>query len=169
MAREKPRSTRLAPLTVGVVFLSLVSMTAGCASQGGGAAARPSGGGSTPEAAPLPQIAVQRTGGFAGRKDTVTVDPAGSWSATDRSGARKAGSFTPGQLTAIRTLAADPRLAAEAGVTRPPTRCRDAYGYQLTVGGTHIEYVDCPADPDQPAASIALVKAIVGSTISAAS
>lgn len=168
MTRENTRSTGLMSVVVGVGLLFLMAVTAGCASQGSGAAPS-SGGGSPAEAAPLPQIVVQRSGGFAGRKDTVTVDPAGAWSVTDRGGARKTGSLTPEQLAAIRTLATDPRLAAEAGATRPPTRCRDAFAYQLAVGGTRIEYVDCPADADQPTASIALVKAVVGSTISAAS
>lgn len=169
MARTKARSTGLTAVAAVLGLLFPVPMSVGCASQSAGAAAHSSGSGSTPEAAPLPPIVVQRTGGFAGRKDTVTVDPTGAWSATDRGGTQKAGSLTPAQLTTIRALATDPRLPAEAGQRRPPTRCRDAFAYQLTVGGTHIEYVDCPADADQPTASIALVKALVGYTISAPS
>lgn len=106
-------------------------------------------------------ISVQRTGGFAGRRDTVTVDAQGVWTVTDRAGTRRAGSLTADQATAIRILAADPRIVDEADQTRPPTRCRDAYSYVLTVGDTELAFVDCPADPDQPVASLALAKAVV--------
>jgi hypothetical protein len=192
MARKTPRSGGLMSVAVAVGLFFLASTASGCASQGpdskagsevgskagagpgpdagaSGTNAQPSGSGSAPEAASLPSITVQRTGGFAGRKDTVTVAASGEWSVTDRTGAQKAGALTRGQLTTIRALATDPRLAAEAAQTRPPTRCRDAFAYQLTVGGTHVEYVDCPVDPQQPTASIALVKALVGYTISATS
>ncbi|WP_194905399.1 protealysin inhibitor emfourin [Catenulispora rubra] len=166
MARMKPRPTDLLPVTFGVGLILLASMTAGCASQRGGATGRSPGDGPTSDTGSLPQIAVQRTGGFAGLKDTVTVDPHGTWNATDRAGTHTSGSLAADQLTEIRTLATDPRLATEAGQTRPPTRCRDAFAYRLTVGGRQIEFVDCPADPDQPVASIELVKKVVGYTIS---
>lgn len=154
MPHKKPRPTGLASVTFGVGLLLLASLTMGCASQRGSASTS------------LPQITLQRTGGFAGSKDTVTVDPHGAWDATNRAGAHTAGSLSPDQISAIRTLAGDPRLTAEAGRTRPPTSCRDAFDYQLTVGGKRIAYADCPADPDQPSASIALVKALLGYTIS---
>lgn len=167
MARTKPRPTGLAPMALGarlLLLMSVVSVVVGCASQrsggvGGAGQASSSGTGS------LPQIEVQRTGGFAGAQDTVTLDPHGTWNATNRAGTRTAGSLTPDQVSAIRTLADDPRLASEATQTRPPTRCRDAFNYHVTVGAERISYVDCPADPDQPSASIALVKAVLGYTI----
>jgi hypothetical protein len=157
---------------LGVGLLVAVGVIAGCASHhsgsgSGGGTGHASSGGPASSTAPLPQIMLQRSGGFAGLKDTVSVDPQGAWNVTNRAGTRSSGALTAEQLTTVRTLATDPRLADEAGRTRPPTRCRDAFTYQLTVGGTRIEYVDCPADPDQPTASIALAKAIVGYTISA--
>jgi hypothetical protein len=147
-------------------LLLLLAMTAGCGSPPGAAdhASASSSG-----AASLPRITIQRSGGFAGVRDTVTVDPYGAWNATNRAGAHSAGSLSPEQVSEIRALAGDPRLAAEAGRPRPPTRCRDAFTYQLTVSGAQIAYADCPADPDQPSASIALVKAILGYTISSPS
>ncbi|MEY9854653.1 hypothetical protein ABH935_000250 [Catenulispora sp. GAS73] len=166
MARTKPRLTDLTPVTFGVGLILLASMTAGCASQRSGTTGHSSGADSTSDPGSLPPIAVQRTGGFAGFQDTVILDPQGTWNVTNRAGTHTNGSLTTNQLAEIRTLAADTRLASEAGQTRPPTRCRDAFTYRLTVGGRQIEFVDCPADPDQPAASIALAKRLVGYTIS---
>jgi hypothetical protein len=113
----------------------------------------------------LPLIAVQRTGGFAGLKDAVTVDPYGAWSVTDRAGTRSTGELTADQIAAIRPLATDPRLTAEAERAAVATKCRDAFHYVLTVGTAQIAYVDCPADPGQPLASIALVKQVLRVTM----
>ncbi|WP_370351622.1 hypothetical protein [Catenulispora sp. EB89] len=114
---------------------------------------------------PAPNITVERTGGFAGVKDIIDVAPHGSWTATNKGGIRRTGELTPEQNTRIQTLAADPRIAAEAGRSRPPTRCRDAYSYVVTVGAVRVAFVDCPADADQPAASLALSKQVLGFTI----
>ncbi|WP_194924757.1 hypothetical protein [Catenulispora pinisilvae] len=119
----------------------------------------------TTATASVPNITVQRTGGFAGAKDTVDLAPHGSWTATDKSGTRRTGELTPDQATRITTLAADPRLTTEAARSRPPTRCRDAYSYVLTVGAVRVAFVDCPADPDQPAASLTLTKQVLRFTI----
>lgn len=180
MVRKTTRAMGRMPAVFGVGLLLLVSMTAGCASErsdrggrgdsgghtGTGAGTSTSLGTPSDTSAALPQLALQRTGGFAGLNDTVTVDPHGTWSATNRAGTRTAGALTADQLAELRRLATDARLVAEAGQRRPPTTCRDAFTYRLTVGGTRIEYVDCPSDPNQPVASIALVKALLGSTIS---
>lgn len=172
-------------LGAGLALAASVTATASCASgtssapgasgastQGGanghsGATVpAPAPAGSTTTAiASAPNITVQRTGGFAGAKDTVDLAPHGSWTATDKSGARRTGDLTPDQATRITTLAADPRLTTEAARTRPPTRCRDAYSYVLTVGAVRVAFVDCPADPDQPAASLTLTKQVLRFTI----
>ena len=115
--------------------------------------------------APAPDITVERTGGFAGAKDTVDLAAHGSWTATNRSGDRRTGELTPEQTARVQALAADPRIPAEAGLSRPPTRCRDAYSYVLTVGAVRVAFVDCPADPEQPAASLVLSKQVLGFTI----
>jgi hypothetical protein len=138
-----------------------VLVTAACTSREGGTTPRGSTGDGTPTPGLLPPITVQRTGGFAGLSDAVTLDPHGAWSTTRRTGARATGELTPAQTTAIHALAADPKLAGEASRTRAPTRCSDAFHYVLTVGPVHVAYADCPADPDQPTASIALVRRLL--------
>jgi len=91
-------------------------------------------------------------------KDTVAIDPQGAWTSANRGGASVGGRLTADQIAAMKALAADPRIGREAGRTPEPTKCRDAFSYEVTVGAAHVSYVDCPADPDQPTASIALVK-----------
>lgn len=117
--------------------------------------------------APLPEITVKRTGGFAGVSDTVRLDPQGVWAVTDRAGTRTTGLLEEDQAAEIRALAADPRLAAEAGRAQGSTRCRDAFHYAVTVGTMAVGYIGCPADPDQPDACIALVERLLRFTTSA--
>jgi hypothetical protein len=117
--------------------------------------------GSTAAAGP---VIVVRTGGFAGVRDTLVVQPDGRWRRTQRTAAARSGQLTASQQEQLRRFAADPRLAAEAARTPPPTRCRDAFSYTVTVAGTTVGYVDCPADPDQPVAAAELVRLLAGAT-----
>lgn len=94
-------------------------------------------------------------------KDTVAIDPHGGWTSANRGGKSVGGQLTADQISAIRTLAADSRIGAEAGRNPERTKCRDAFSYEVTVGSAHVSYVDCPADADQPTASIALVKQVL--------
>lgn len=196
-AHEQVRVSSLASFTLGAGLILAASTTSACASGNSGAtspgpvgsaattsATVPGTAGtasgpvsttvsgpaaSTPTTTPesAPDITVQRTGGFAGVKDTVDLAADGAWTATDKAGGRRTGELTPDQTAQVRTLAADPRISAEASASRPATRCRDAYSYVLTVGGVRVAFVDCPADPDQPAASLALTKQVLRFTIQA--
>ena len=76
----------------------------------------------------------------------------------------RSGQLTQPQREQLRRLAADPRLAAEAARTPPPTMCRDAFSYAVTVAGTTVDYVDCPTDPGRPVAAVALVRLLAGAT-----
>jgi hypothetical protein len=154
--RKKASPTGLGPIFLSAGLIAVVSMTAGCASGHSGATASPGS---------LPRIVIERTGGFAGLKDTVSVDPHGAWTVTNRAGTRTAGALTADQIAAVRPLATDPRLAAEAERTPVATKCRDAFHYVLTVGATQVSYADCPADPGQPVASIALVRQVLRFTL----
>jgi hypothetical protein len=155
----------LTSFTLGAGLALVASTTAACASGHAGATAPAPADSTATATASAPNITVQRTGGFAGAKDTVDLAPHGSWTATDKSGGRRTGELTPDQTARVRTLAADPRITAEADRSQPPTRCRDAYSYVLTVGAVRVAFVDCPADPDQPAASLALSKQVLRFTI----
>ncbi|GAB3815200.1 hypothetical protein [Micromonospora zhanjiangensis] len=103
---------------------------------------RPAG---NPKPAPVAvPVVVTRSGGFAGTRDTVTVDPDGRWTRTDRTAEQRRGRLTDGQQTRLRALLADPALAGESGPA-PNPRCADAYAYTVTAGRHQVSYQDCPA------------------------
>ncbi|MFG1756065.1 hypothetical protein [Micromonospora echinofusca] len=118
-----------------------------------------------PPAEPTPaRVVLTRSGGIAGRGDTVTVEPDGRWSVVDRAGARRTGRLSGADLDRLRRLVADPALAAEAARPSAPTACRDAFSYRLTVGTVETGYVDCPTDGGAPATARAVVELLVGAT-----
>ncbi|MFY1596799.1 hypothetical protein [Micromonospora sp. WMMD737] len=110
------------------------------------------------------RVVLTRSGGFAGRGDTVTVEPDGRWSAVDRAGSRRTGRLSGADLDRLRRLVADPALAAEAGRPSAPTACHDAFSYQLTVGAVQTGYVDCPSDGGAATTTRLVVELLVGAT-----
>ncbi|MET8039685.1 hypothetical protein ABZU25_02340 [Micromonospora sp. NPDC005215] len=111
-----------------------------------------------------PRVVLRTSGGFAGRGDAVTVEPDGQWTAVDRAGSPRSGQLNPADLGRLTGLAADPRLAAEAGRPTISTLCSDAFSYQLTVGTISTGYVACSADEAPPPATQALVKLLLRAT-----
>ncbi|MET8088864.1 hypothetical protein [Micromonospora sp. NPDC005220] len=109
-------------------------------------------------------VTLRTSGGFAGRGDSVTVEPDGQWTVVDQAGSRRTGRLTPADLGRLAGLAADPRLAAEARQPTSPTRCADAFHHRLVVGNTETGYVDCPADAPPPPATQAVVKLLLRAT-----
>ncbi|MFI6784148.1 hypothetical protein [Micromonospora sp. NPDC050276] len=110
------------------------------------------------------QVTLRTSGGFAGRGDSVTVEPDGQWTAVDRAGSRRNGRLTPADLGLLTGLVADPRLAAEARQPTTATSCADAFHYRLIVGSVESGYVDCPADAPPPPATQAVVKLLLRAT-----
>ncbi|RLK08778.1 hypothetical protein DER29_6644 [Micromonospora sp. M71_S20] len=110
------------------------------------------------------RVVLTRSGGFAGRGDTVTVEPDGRWTVVDRAGSRRTGRLPGADLDRLRRLVADPALAAEAGRPSTPTACRDAFSYRLTVGTVETGYVDCPSDGGPPATARAVVELLITAT-----
>jgi hypothetical protein len=134
----------------GLTVVALVVMSA-CAST-----SSPGTGTSSPTSG-LPHLTVHRSGGIAGVSDTLTVEPSGAWSATDKAGHQRHGQLTAGQIGTLTPLTTDPRLAAEATRATGRSQCADAFNYTVAVANLQIAYTDCPADPDQPTATMALV------------
>ena len=110
------------------------------------------------------EVVLVKSGGIAGLSDTVRVEPDGHWTRTDRAGASREGQLATEKLTRLRQLAADPRLAAEAAVTVPPTMCADAFTYRLTIGPNQVGYVDCPPETTPPAVTAQVVDLLNGAT-----
>ncbi|MBQ1042744.1 MULTISPECIES: hypothetical protein [unclassified Micromonospora] len=115
-------------------------------------------------ALPAVEVVLVKSGGIAGLTDTVRVGPDGHWTRTDRAGGSREGELAAEELTRLRQLAADPRLAAEAAVTVPPTMCADAFSYRLTVGPNQVSYVDCPPQAKPPAVTAQVVDLLNGAT-----
>ncbi|MEW2375920.1 protealysin inhibitor emfourin [Micromonospora sp. NPDC047812] len=114
--------------------------------------------------APAARVVLTRSGGFAGRGDTVTVEPDGRWSVVDRAGSRRTGRLSGADLDRLRRLVADPALAAEAGRASAPTACHDAFDYRLTVGAVETGYVDCPSDAAPPETTRAVAELLLTAT-----
>lgn len=148
---------------------ALALLTAACATPAGvdPASSASPGAASPPGAA---SVSVQRTGGFAGVNDRITVDPAGTWTATDRARNSKSGELTTSEQEQLQTLAADPRLDAEAARTTALTRCADAFQYTVTVdrtGGDRtvtVSFTDCPGDENLPETAAAIATLVIGAT-----
>ncbi|MBY8873123.1 hypothetical protein K7640_14905 [Micromonospora sp. PLK6-60] len=105
------------------------------------------------------RVVLTRTGGFAGRGDTLTVEPNGGWTSVERDGSRRTGQVDPTDLNRLWDLLAAPGLATEPAT--PPTGpvdCADAFTYQLTVGPRVTAYVDCPDAAGRAAATAAVVE-----------
>ncbi|MEU1809383.1 hypothetical protein [Micromonospora aurantiaca (nom. illeg.)] len=115
-------------------------------------------------ALPATEVVLVKSGGIAGLTDTLRVTPDGHWTRTDRAGAATEGQLAEADLTRLRQLAADPRLAAEAAVTVPATMCADAFTYRLTVGTATVGYVDCPPQATPPAATAEVVDLLTRAT-----
>ncbi|MEU8021661.1 hypothetical protein [Micromonospora haikouensis] len=106
------------------------------------------------------RVVVRRSGGYGGLDDTVTVEPDGRWTAVDRAGARRTGRFTGADLDRLRQLAAAPRIA-EGGTDDSDGRCSDAFEYQVSVGGTTVDWTDCPVAGTPPPAASALAEFVL--------
>ncbi|MEU1754626.1 hypothetical protein ABZ436_18420 [Micromonospora matsumotoense] len=119
------------------------------------------GPGGTESAATVDRVTLTRSGGFAGNRDTVTVEPDGRWTTTDRAGATRTGRLTPAQLDQLRTLTG-PATRSRGGP--PDGRCADTYAYQLTVGTRSVEWSDCPSGPQPPAAAPQLAALLLKTT-----
>ncbi|MBG6069189.1 hypothetical protein [Micromonospora ureilytica] len=111
-----------------------------------------------------PRVTLRGSGGFAGRGDSVVVEPDGQWTVTDRAGSRRIGRLTPADQGLLAGLAADPRLATEARQPTTATTCADVMHYRLTVGSNETGYADCPAEGPPPPATQAVVKLLLRAT-----
>ncbi|MBO4162170.1 hypothetical protein [Micromonospora antibiotica] len=119
------------------------------------------GPGGTGSATTVDRVTLTRSGGFAGNRDTVTVEPDGRWTTTDRAGTTRTGRLTPAQLDQLRTLTG-PATRSRGGP--PDGRCADTYSYQLTVGTRIVEWSDCPSGPQPPAAAPQLAALLLKTT-----
>jgi hypothetical protein len=146
------RPTIMRSTLARAALVTLLATAAGCAA-GPDTPAPPPSGGVPSSTATAARVVLSRSGGVAGRGDTVTVEPDGRWTAVDRAGARRTGRLEGADLDRLRRLAADPRLTS-GGTDDPDGRCSDAFEYRLAVGDATVDWTDCPvAGPPPPAAA----------------
>jgi hypothetical protein len=141
------------PLAVLLVVLAVP--LGGCAGMGAGDPAPPT---------PAPQtVTVQRTGGIAGNRDTIAVQPDGSWRRTGR-GAPGAGTLTADQNDALGRMEADPALAGESARPSGPLECADGYQLSVTVGNTTVRWQDCGSGTSLPPIASRIATFLLNST-----
>jgi hypothetical protein len=152
---------RLATLSTAVLLAALP--LAGCGGSGSGPGAPADAPTSTtPPAAQV--VALQRTGGIAGNRDAVTVQPDGSWRRTGKTGVSSSGTLSADQRARLARMAADPALRTEATRTVPKIECADGFDYQLAAGGTKVAWRQCGAASKPPAVASSIAAILLSST-----
>lgn len=142
-----------------VLALAAALPLAGCGSGDG------TSGGAGPTAAPpaAQPVSLLRSGGIAGTRETVTVDPDGTWThATPR--ARTSGTLSADQRDRLTRMGADPALAAEAARPSATVTCADGYDVALTVGGTTVRWLECGPEAAAPPLSAQIARLLADST-----
>ncbi|WP_446217218.1 protealysin inhibitor emfourin [Micromonospora sp. IBHARD004] len=154
------RSNPRAAATLAALLVAL----AGCATTDPTVATPGAPASGTASATLAARVVLTKSGGIAGLRDTVTVEPDGRWTVADKTGATRSGQLSSADLDRLRQLTADSRLAGETAATTAPSNCADAFTYQLTVGERTTGYVDCPTDPARPAATAAVAELLTRAT-----
>jgi len=103
-------------------------------------------------------IEVERSGGFAGRQEVLTIDGAGKWTLTG-SGAAKSGMLTAEQHTKLKALVASSALAKETSA-KPNPNCADGFRYQVRTASSTVSWEDCGAGSTKPAIASQIVTLI---------
>jgi hypothetical protein len=90
-------------------------------------------------------VTVERTGGFVGIDQNISVEPDGRWTYyRSRVGAGGGtpvrGRLNDDQLADLQALLADPNLGREVGES---SDCADGFNYTLVTGPTKIQWADC--------------------------
>ena len=140
------RRTGMRRRLAAAVLLAALPL-AGC---GGSAGSTPGSPPDPPATAAAPTVTLQRGGGIAGVRDTVTVQPDGSWRRTAGTGPAGTGTLPAGQRDRLARMAADPALRAEATRTVPETECADGFDYRLTAGDTEVAWRECGSATTPP-------------------
>jgi hypothetical protein len=149
-----------------LIPLALVALPlAGCGGSPGSGAAAPATATATPApATATPAVALQRSGGIAGTRDAVTVQPDGSWRRTAKTGSPSTGTLSADQQARLARMAADPALHSEATRTVPEVECADGFDYQLTAGGTKVAWRECGSATKPPAVASGIAALLLKST-----
>ncbi|TDB72772.1 hypothetical protein [Micromonospora sp. KC721] len=144
---------RSSPLAI-VKIAVLAGLLTGCASAPTGtpsADATPEGTASSATGRADFRVVLTRTGGLAGRDDTVTVESDGQWTVTGRGGALRKGRLSSAGLDQLRALTEN--ATSGDGGASTGGRCADTFRYRLTVPAGSVAWTDCPTGPQPPPAA----------------
>jgi len=109
-------------------------------------------------------VILERTGGIAGVRQRVVIQPDGAWTYTERDGRQQVGRLTPAQTDQLRRLVGGPSLAAEAKATQSnPAKCADGFLYTLNANHLVVRSDDCGSTDTKPTLN-AIVKLIAEAT-----
>jgi hypothetical protein len=114
-------------------------------SSGASSTAVPSTAAAAPSAARAAGVTIERTAGFVGIDQNITIEPDGRW--TYHRTRIGAGGGTPlrgrlndAQLGDLQRLLADPKLGREVAES---SECADGFVYTLVTGPTRVQWADC--------------------------
>ncbi|MGY0232741.1 hypothetical protein [Longispora urticae] len=107
-------------------------------------------------------VTLVRTGGFAGVRDTWTIQPDGSWASDNRSAQKKSGKLTDAQRTELTGLLKDPVLVKELK-TPGTAKCADTFSYTLTFGQESYTVENCGEPRPTFGKLVGLVQGLTGS------
>ena len=105
-------------------------------------------------------LTIVRTGGYAGVWQSLTTGGDGKWTYHDRPNDRdvETGTLAAAPRSQLRTLLADPALAAEAARKSGPPACADGFAYTLTTGSLTVSWLDCGDAPKTAGAVVRLLE-----------
>lgn len=115
-------------LVVLLVTTAALALAGGCASRYADRAGIPA-----PTMGDAPRVQVIRSGGFAGVRDVISVDPNGRWTFTNRKASSETGLMDAATRNRLTELVNDPRLPAAAARATPAPGCADQFLYELHV------------------------------------
>jgi hypothetical protein len=109
-------------------------------------------------------VQLTRSGGIAGITETTTVNPDGTWTVRSSQGGDRSGKLSAADKAKLNKLAADPKLAKEAGgKSGSAERCADAFSYLLVAGGRFVRYTSC-GQADKPEVTLAIITLLQSAT-----
>ncbi|TDC76185.1 hypothetical protein E1193_24340 [Micromonospora sp. KC606] len=108
------------------------------------------------------RVTLTRSGGLAGRTETLTVGPDGRWTVAGRGGALRRGELSPADLDRLRALTGTADPGGGGGTV--DAGCADTYRYRLTLPSGSVAWTDCPTGPQPPPTAAEIAHLLLAAT-----
>jgi hypothetical protein len=129
------------PRYLVAVVLAALALT-GCAAAGTPGSSVPSPGDTRADRLPAP-ITIDRSGGFAGVRQRITVQPAGEWTVTGPAGTTRTGVLSADQRATLRRLVTGGTWWTDRRPSTSPAPCADGFAYVVVIGDHTAAADDC--------------------------